>query len=489
MIKINLPQINTGRFNFSEKKEKPPPRKKFTFASFVDLVSNGKYQWYPHCVRLAHILQKVADGEIKRLMIFMPPRHGKSELVSRLFSAYYLYLYPERWTGINSYAADLAYTFSRSARDNYTYAGGELKGNAYAVKHWETVDGGGMWAAGVGGPITGKGFHLGIIDDPVKNAEEAASALIRKKQENWFDSTFSTREEPGASIIVIQTRWHESDLSGYLLNKESEAPEHWHIVHFEGIKDKEPPEYPKTCTVEPDPREPGEALAPQRYPITKLKHFARRLGSYFFNALFQQRPKPPDGHIFKREWLEIVNEIPDHCRRYRYWDKAGTEGAGAFSCGVLLAHDPHNDIYYVEDIVKGQWSAGQREKIIRQTAQLDAKAYGHFNVAIWHEQEPGSGGKESAENTKSKTLKEFPSQAERPTGDKVLRARPFAAAAEDNRVKIKNAAWTKDYIDNLCAFPFGAYKDEVDATSGAFNKTLVNDTLQEGPNILAGYRG
>jgi len=132
-----------------------------TFPQFVDLVSNGKYQWYPYCVRLARVLQNVADGDLVRLMVFMPPRHGKSELVSRLFSAYYLYRHPERWVGINSYAADLAYTFSRAAKDNYLYANGSIRGDASAVKHWETGKDGGMWAAGVGGPITGKGFDLG----------------------------------------------------------------------------------------------------------------------------------------------------------------------------------------------------------------------------------------------------------------------------------------------------------------------------------------
>ena len=480
------------------RRARPP----LTFASFVDLVSNGKYQWYPYCVRLAHILQKVADGDLLRLMIFMPPRHGKSELVSRLFSAYFLYRFPERWVGINSYAADLAYTFSRAAKDNYLYADGAIRGDASAVKHWETSKGGGMWASGVGGPITGKGFHLGIIDDPTKNAEEAASEKIRRKQKDWFDSTFSTREEPDAAIVIIQTRWHEDDLSGYILSKEEEEPEHWHIIHFEAIKEAEPdlsisendrpknirPEYPGTCTIEPDPRKEGEALAPLRYPIEKLKKFANRIGSYFFGALFQQRPGPPEGNMFKRYWFELAIRVPSACRRVRYWDKAGTEGGGAFSCGVLLAFDPVTRVYYIEDLVRGQWSAGRREAIIKQTAELDAVAYGKMAVTIWVEQEPGSGGKESAEATVT-NLSGFIIKADRPTGDKVLRARPLAAQAEIGNVKVKNASWTRDYLDRMGAFPFGAFKDDTDATSGAFNKLAANQTLTVGANPLANYRG
>lgn len=480
------------------RRAKPP----LTFPQFVDLVSNGKYQWYPYCVRLAHVLQKVADGDILRLMVFMAPRYGKSELVSRLLSAYFLYRYPHRWVGINSYAADLAYTFSRAAKDNYLYADGVLRGDASAVKHWETSKGGGMWAAGVGGPITGKGFDLGIIDDSTKNAEEAASEKIRKKQKDWFDSTFSTREEPGGAIVLIGTRWHEDDLFGYVLAKENDEPEHWHIVHFEAIKEAEVnlsipkedrpkntrPEYPETCTIEPDPREEGEALAPLRYPIEKLKKFANRIGSYFFGALFQQRPGPHEGNIFKRDWFELITHVPARCRRVRYWDKAGTEDDGAFSCGVLVAFDPQTKIYYIEDLVRGQWSAARREAIIKQTADLDAVAYGKLRVEIWVEQEPGSGGKESAEATIA-NLAGFIIKADRPTGDKVLRARPLAAAAEVGNVKVKNASWTRDYLDRMGAFPYGTYKDDADATSGGFNKLATNQTLTAGANPLAGYRG
>lgn len=461
---ITLPKINTGPFDFSSKGKPTRPERPLTFASFVDLVTNGKYQWYPHCVRLAQVLQRVADGQLTRLMVFMPPRHGKSELVSRLFSAYFLYRYPGKWVGINSYAADLAYTFSRAARDNYTFAGGELSGNAYAVKHWETDEKGGLWAAGVGGPITGKGFHLGIIDDPVKNAEDASSEIKRQKDKDWFDSTFSTREEPGASIVVIQTRWHEDDLSGYILDKEADDAEAWHIVHFEGIKTDEKLKYPPTCTVEADPREIGEPLSPKRYGLEKLKKFKRRLGDYYFGALFQQRPKPREGNMFKRAWFKISDRPPGKViKRVRYWDNAGTQDGGAFTCGVLMTLCD-NDTYFLEDVVRGQWSAYERERTKLQTAQIDGRA-----VAIWTEQEPGSGGKESAENT-IKMLKGHTARADRVTGDKVIRAEPFSAQCEAGNVYLKRAPWNRGYLERITAFPNTALKDDTDASSGAFNK-------------------
>src|SRR6266849_4642613 len=171
------------------------------FQAFV-AIANPRFIWYAHCLKIAKVLVRVANGELSRVMIFAPPRHGKSELLSRLFSAYYLSLFPDRWVGINSYAADLAYTLSRSARENFISNGGGVKDDAAAVKHWETTEGGGLWAAGVGGPITGKGFHLGIIDDPLKNAEEASSPVFNEAHQAWYPSTFYTREEPNAAIVI-----------------------------------------------------------------------------------------------------------------------------------------------------------------------------------------------------------------------------------------------------------------------------------------------
>lgn len=445
-----------------------------TQLSFTEFVNkaNPRYKWYPHVKQLAQVLQRVADGEISRLMVFMPPRHGKSELVSRLFSAYYLYRYPERWVGINSYAAELAYTFSRNARENYTRLGGLMKDGATAVKHWETGSGGGLWAAGVGGPITGKGFHLGVIDDPIKNAEEAASETVRAKQKDWLDSTFSTREEPDAAIIVIQTRWHEDDISGYLLQKEQDEPDHWHIVHLEAIKEEDTPKYPSTCTMEPDGREAGEPLAPMRYSLEKLNKIAKRIGKYFWDALYQQNPMPKAGTQFKREWFShFVDALPVGCDRVRYWDKAGAdENKGDYTVGALLARDS-NGYYYVEDIVRGQWQADERNSIIRQTAELDrqnANIHHYREPDIWVEQPPGL-GKESTVAV-IRLLAGFHAQANPVNKDKVERAEPFKAQCQAGNVRLKRGHWNKDLIDELCAFPYEKHDDQVDGCSGAFNK-------------------
>lgn len=450
-------------------------RRALTFREFIERV-NPRYVFYRHCLTLIAVLQRVADGELDRVMVFMPPRHGKSETLSRLFSAYFLYCHPEKWVGINSYAADLAYTFSRAAREGFERAGGQLRDDAFAVRHWETTSGGGLWAAGVGGPITGKGFHLGIIDDPLKNAEEAASETIRAKQKDWYGSTFYTRAEPGAAIVVQQTRWHQDDLAGWLLEQETEgeAPERWHVVHFEAIKEAEAPAYPVTCSVEPDPRKEGEALCPERYPLERLRKIAARIGSYFWAALFGQRPRPKEGRFFKWAWFGYLDAAPAVATRIRYWDTAGTEGSGDFTVGVLMAISPAGE-FVIEDVVRGQWSPNHKDQEIRAAADRDAARYGVRQVTTWLEHEAGIAGSERTQAT-VKALAGHVVHTERVTGSKDSRAEPLASQAEAGNVKLLRAPWNRDFLNELCDFPNGAHDDQVDAASGAFNKLVLQPT-------------
>jgi predicted phage terminase large subunit-like protein len=457
---------------------------KLSFREFVSLV-NPKYRWFKHCEVLGDVLQRVADGEIDRLMIFMPPRHGKSEETSRLFTAYFLYRYPNRWVGLASYAADLAYTLSRAAKDNFLASGGQIRWDAKGVKHWQTEQGGGLWAAGVGGPMTGKGWHLGIIDDPLKNAEQAASLKIREKQKEWFQSSFSTREEPeGGALIFILTRWNEDDLAGWQLASEmgleADEAQRWHIINFPALaeSEEEAPEFPASCTVEPDWRKPGEALCPERYNVKKLKRIAAQVGTYFWNALFQQRPRPLEGAFFKADWFKnIVGAIPEDCKLVRYWDKAGSAGKGDYTVGVLMARWLDEDgiaTFFIVDVVRGQWEAIDREREIRKVAMRDESLYGEGRITIWMEQEGGSGGKESAQAS-VRRLEGYSVRTETVTGkgDKSLRADPFRTQASVGNIKLVKGDWIVPYLRELTAFPNGRNDDQVDATSGAFNKLAL----------------
>lgn len=452
----------TRSFVFS-KRSKTRSGKTTTLKSFVRK-ANPRFKFYPHCDLLADVCERVSSGELKRVMIMLPPRHSKSELISRLFSAYYLFRNPQHFVGINSYSAELAYTLSRASRENFIECGGQVKDDVAAVKHWETTAGGGLWAAGVGGSITGKGYHLGIIDDPIKNAEEAASTLIRDKHKEWYSSTFYTRQEPDAAIVIIQTRWHEDDLSGWLLSEETqgEQAEGWHIVNLPAIAE-DPPTIPETCSMEPDERGTGEALCPQRYDEEKLSKIRARIGEYHFGALYQQRPTPKEGSFFHTDKIEIVDALPTGLAFCRGWDKAATAGGGDYSAGVKIGK-AEDGTWYVADVVRGQWDTASRDRIIRQTAEIDG-----IGCKVKGEQEPGSGGKESAQNF-IRLLAGFSVSTAPATKAKAVRADPFSSQVNAGNVKMLRGGWNKSYLEELRAFDHGRNDDQVDGSSLSFNE-------------------
>jgi predicted phage terminase large subunit-like protein len=324
------------------------------------------------------------------------------------------------------------------------------------VDDWETTAGGGVRAVGVGAGVTGYGADLILIDDPIRSREDAESDLFRERLIEWFHDDLWTRQEPGAAIIQIATRWHEADLAGHLLAEMAAGGERWEYLNLPALAEEN----------DPLGREPGDALCPERYPVEELEAARCVLGSYSFAALYQGRPSPREGGFFKRAWFEIVNAGPVVAERVRYWDKAATDGAGDYTAGVLMAKTA-DGVFFVEDVVKGQWSPGQREAVILQTAERDRTVRGR--VRIYVEQEPGSGGKESA-LASVRSLAGFDIHAETVTGSKEVRAEPFAAQAEAGNVKLVAGPWTGPFLAELVSFPTGAHDDQIDAASGAFNK-------------------
>jgi len=345
-----------------------------------------------------------------------------------------------------------------------------VSGASSAADRWD-LEGrrGGMVTAGAGGAITGKGADLLILDDLLKNEKEAASKDKREAVWDWLKATVWTRLEPDGVVVYITTRWNEDDPAGRFLKAMADDPdaEQWEVISLPAL------------ALEGDllGRQPGEALWPERYSAATLEGIKRFLGSYFWAALYQQSPVPQEGNILQRSWLPVVNIglAPVGSFRVRYWDKAGTEAGGNYSAGVLLAYGP-DKVIYVEDVVRGQWSALKREQIIRLTAERDvarhAHARGKGSMVVKFEKEGGSGGKESAENT-VRNLAGFDVHYNRPDADKELRMRPFAAQAEAGNVRVLQDVWTTDYIEELCSFPYGSYDDQVDATSGAWSELAV----------------
>lgn len=458
-----------------------------TYVEFINRITAGRFLWYMYAVVLAGVLQAVADGLRDRVMVFAPPRHGKSESVSRLFPAYYLYRHTTRWVGLVSFGADLAHTLSRAARGNYFTARGERERGR--VNQWETGRGGGMWSSGINGTQLGKGYHLGIIDDPLKNAEEATSERKLERHRQWWSSAFYSRREPGAAIVIIMQRWSEADLCGHLLNAEwveyeageYGAPERWHIVNFEAIKltpeevaaEEEQdgrPAFPPTCTVEPDWRKPGEALCPERMDERELYKVRRRIGEYFWWSLYQQRPRVREGTIFRIEWLRTVKEYRRAgCQYVRWWDKAASIKADAdFTVGALLCRDPEGT-YTIVDIVRGRWTPGERDQIIRTTCDNDLDLYGMDAYTVWGEEEPGASGVEAAAHFR-RLLEGFRVFTERTTGDKVTNAGPLASAAEGKNVQMLRAQWNPTLRREFADFPRGQHDDIVDSCGRAYSK-------------------
>jgi predicted phage terminase large subunit-like protein len=438
-----------------------------------------KYQASWHHRLMCSRLDDVVSGKVKRLMIFTPPRHGKTELAGRRLPAYAFGRNPDIKIVSAAYSSDLACATNRDLQrviddDRYrlvfpeTSLGGEsvcdsARGTFLRnTDEFEIVNHKGYYkSVGVMTGLTGRGFNIGIIDDPVKDRLEAGSKTYRDRVWDWYNSVFFTRREnDDAAIIVIQTRWHQDDLSGRLLEGQGSSSIPWEVVSLPAVCEEE-------HATPYDLRKADEALWPGLFDRQALREIERQLGSYEFSALYQQRPSPREGGMFKTQLLlrNIINEVPAAFirRSVRYWDKAGSQGAGCFSAGVLI-HEMQDGTFVIADVTKGQWSVLDREERIRQCALLD----GH-NVKIWTEQEPGSGGKESAEAT-VRGLAGYVIKADKVTGDKVTRAEPLAAQVEAGNVFLLNRPWVREFVEECELFPNGKYKDQVDSASGAFNK-------------------
>lgn len=447
---------------------------------------------------IASTLDRVVAGELTRLMIFAPPQHGKSELTSVRLPAFWLGQRPDDPVILTSYGATLAESKSRQVRDiligdEFRALFGDLapvdepvqlRPDSRAVARWQLAGHrGAMLAVGVGGPVTGHGAQLGIIDDPFENWEQAASQTHRDRVWDWYRGTFRTRIWEGGAIVLIMTRWHEDDLAGRLLREQGGE---WHVLRLPALAEtQEERDYNDRRMglavggVDPLAREPGEALAPRRYSATEMALIRRDVGSLVFAAEYQGAPTAAEGTLVKRAWLPIVQAAPASVLgRVRYWDKAASTAASAkFTAGARLSYGA-DGIIYVEDVKRGQWSTGERRAVMRQTAQMDG-----IEVVIGVEQEPGSSGLDSVQDD-IRLLAGFAAFADRPSGDKDTRLLPFAAQAEAGNVRLLAGAWNEAFIDELTAIPNGRYRDQADAVAAGFNRLMELITVPAGMVVV-----
>ncbi len=457
---------------------------------------------------IANELMMVLHGQTKRLMIFAPPQHGKTELVSKRFPAFWFGHRPNDPIITTSYSMDRAKDNSEEARniledDIYkaifpkVYLRKESKAKElWKLQGWQ----GYLRAGGVNSGITGMGTMCGIIDDPYSGWATAQSETIRKQTEDWYRGTFRTRIWEGGAIIIITTRWHEEDLPGYLMRAQ---PGEWKIVRLPAIAETQEErdqfaESHKLPLGQPDPvgRAPGEPLSPSRFSRRELDKIRREITEYFFQAEYQGRPTPPEGNVFKAQWFKPENyigieKLPQDLILVRYWDKAGTEGAGKYTAGALVGMDSRQNLYII-DMKRGQWSSHNRNKVMQTTAEEDHIMY-EGAVDIWIEQEPASGGKESAEIS-VRQLAMFGARADRVHEGKGVRVKPFAAKAEQGTVYIVEGPWNQAFMSEIFNWSESAtFKDQTEAVSGAINKLILNDYAGEdydSPLLRAiGWRG
>lgn len=274
--------------------------------------SKGKLTAPPHLRLLNRKLLDITGRRIRRLAVFMPPRHAKSTTCSHYFPAWYLGANPDHRVILAAYNSEFASSWGLKVRDTLGEWGGPLFGlsvrtDRRAAKEWEIQDEfGGMLTAGAGGGITGRGANLLIMDDLVKDAEEALSPTVRQKHWDWYLSTAGTRLEPGAVELIIMTRWHSDDVGGRILRhwKGSKIPHE--VLKFPALAEEE----------DEIGRKVGEALWPERYPVEALEE-QRRDNPFWWSALYRQNPTPEGGAIFKSEWL-----LPKE-RRFRFYDPLG----------------------------------------------------------------------------------------------------------------------------------------------------------------------
>jgi len=385
-------------------------------------------------------LEAVERRDINRLMVTAPPRHTKSELASRRFPAWYLGKRPSEQIISCSYNAELAASMGRSVRNivgSPEYANvfpTRIAGDSRAADRWETAQGGVYIGAGVNGGVTGRGAHLGIIDDPVKNRADAESERQRDAVWDWYTSTFYTRLMPDACIVVVMTRWHDDDLGGRLLQQKG-----WTLLELPAITD-------------------GKALWPEWYPLNVLEQLRDVIGPRDWSALYMQRPQTDDGEYFRREWFHRYDIAPKHLRVYITHDNAVSDSNNAdFTELAVWGIDPDGDIYALD-----WW---------RKQALLDESADALIDlIQKWQPMRViGETGviRKAIEPYLKNRMRERRVFANfdwlTRTADKAAMARGFQARASMGRVYFPQTQWASDVLDQLVRFPAGVHDDAVDA--------------------------
>lgn len=451
------------------------------------------------CRRLERFSAQVSARESPRLMLLVPPRHGKSELASIRFPAWHLGHNPRHEIVNVGYNLDLPMKFSRTVRDllrdkfyQSMFPETRLNQESQSVESWLTTAGGGFTAVGVGGGLTGKGAHILTIDDPIKNLEEADSIVVRDNLYDWFQTVAYTRLAPGGGVLLIETWWNDDDLAGRLqalMRGGDPHADQYEVVRYPALAEA----YEYRCKTSLEIRRtdqadltnsddfellrsPGEPLHEDRYDREALLGYKANMAIRHWSALYQQNPTPDEGAFFKKEYFQYVPKLPlldeDVRRIYTAWDFAiGVKQTNDYTVGVTIVQDAEDNLY----VVDVQRFKGDAYDIVNR--MLDVAAIWGSNVThayrlgvedtqIWKALRP-------LFQRRCQEMKTYPMAEElKPLTDKMARARPLQGRMQHKKVWFpQEAQWLADTTQELLRFPAGAHDDIVDAMAWCVQMT------------------
>jgi predicted phage terminase large subunit-like protein len=466
----------------------PPPAPPYE-RSFGDHIAHV-YPQFPftrHNTRLVEIGQRVGTGEIPRLLLMLPPRHYKSTIFSRFLPSWFLRLHPDRTWGQGAHSQPLAEEFGQAARDYFVASGGALDPSSSGKGRWKVAGHlGGFWGAGVG-KGTGLPAHFLNVDDPIKNRQEAESAAYRRQLYDWWSTVLNTREEPGCIKLITHTRWADADLIGWLLQQVEElerdgnadAAEPWHVIQMPMVAEPVQIAMPACVTLEPDTRQPGEVLDPDRFNADWARKKRLNTPDRDWAALYQQRPQPDGGSVFSAGMI----------RYYGTKDRPGHEGDMILperfirtiaSLDCSFKDNPGTDMVALQDWGQtnaGVWLLDAINRRMDFSATMDAitGAYPTWRFTELLVEDKANGS--AVISTLKRAAAGFSIHAVTPDGGKVARAN--AATPQFNQGRVFLPRWhhlTPVIVSQLLKFPGDTYDDQVDATS-----QLVNFVQGTGP--------
>lgn len=433
--------------------------------TYARVISHGHWLYYKWLQSVLPEIQRLLEKGNARIIVNAPPRHGKSEGITRHTTGWFLANFPDRDVILSSYNASKSLDWGADVRDDLAQLGLVDGGQTAAAGDWDTIAGGKCRSVGVGGSILGRGADLFVVDDPHKNYDEAHSQTRLESLKTWWKSTAFTRLEPGGSVLVVMQRWHDNDFSQMLLEDNEED---WHVFSMPALSEAGVPDFLN--------RPPGVPLVPERYTVEALQKIRQKIGPTLWKALYQQQPVSTGGNIWRREWFgRWTDDIREAQRKgWKYldlsdpnlrwlqsWDCTFKESGSSYVCGqVWVKKGP--DVFLIDE-ERDRWDVVATMRAMQRLSNRWPKSARKILI------EDAANGPAIIRLLKSKQSGIVAVTAQ---GSKVARALACQGEIESGNVFVPNERvffWVGDWLEEAGAFPLGSDNDRVDCASQAMN--------------------